>query len=564
MKSSEKSSHHSPRHSPLEIIFLGGCGEFGLNCTLFRYGEDILVVDAGLMFPEEEFLGVDFVIPDIQYLFERAKQVRGILLTHGHEDHIGAVPYLYEAVRAPLFGSDFTLGLVQAKLAEHQLDARSDLRVVKARDVVEIGPFQVEFIQVTHSIPAALALAIRTPVGLVIHTADFKIDQSPVDGALFDFPRFGQFGDEGVLALLSDSTNSEREGFTPSERRVGEALEPILRRAHKRVLVATFASHIHRIQQILDIAAANKKRVCLVGRSLLQNTKVAERLGHLSIPAGILVEPKSAARVAPERLILVVTGSQGEPMSALSRIALDEHKEVKLGPGDQVIFSARTIPGNDKAISRVVNHLLKRGAEVMLDDSSPTVHASGHASQEELKIMLNLTRPKYFVPVHGEYRQLHRHARLAEESGVAAERILLVEDGDRLVLGKDRVSRGERIPTGRVFIDTTLEEVEEVLIRDRRHLSEDGIVTAVVVINKATGEVESNPEIVSRGFVLEEEENHLLQRSADVVTATVGSSTLEERSDTHVIQAKIQTELKRFFRRETGRRPMIIPMVIEI
>ena len=564
MKSSEKSSHHSHRHSPLEIIFLGGCGEFGLNCTLFRYGEDILVVDAGLMFPEEEFLGVDFVIPDIQYLFERAKQVRGILLTHGHEDHIGAVPYLYEAVRAPLFGSDFTLGLVQAKLAEHQLDARSDLRVVKARDVVDIGPFQVEFIQVTHSIPASLALAIRTPVGLVIHTADFKIDQSPVDGALFDFPRFGQFGDEGVLALLGDSTNSEREGFTASERRVGEALEPILRRAHKRVLVATFASHIHRIQQILDIAAANKKRVCLVGRSLLQNTKVAERLGHLSIPAGVLVEPKSAARVAPERLILVVTGSQGEPMSALSRIALDEHKEVKIGPGDQVIFSARTIPGNDKAISRVVNHLLKRGAEVMLDDSSPAVHASGHASQEELKIMLNLTRPKYFVPIHGEYRQLHRHARLAEESGIAPERILLVEDGDRLVLGKDRVTRGERIPTGRVFIDTTLEEVEEVLIRDRRHLSEDGIVTAVVVINKATGEVESDPEIVSRGFVLEEEENHLLKRAADLVTATVVSSTLEERSDTHVIQAKIQTELRRFFRRETGRRPMIIPMVIEI
>jgi ribonuclease J len=564
MKSSEKTPHHTSRHPALEVLFLGGCGEFGLNCTLFRFGDEYLVVDAGLMFPEEEFLGVDFVIPDIQYLFERAKKVRGIVLTHGHEDHIGAVPYLYEAVRAPLFGTDFTLGLVQAKLHEHQIDARLDLRVVKARDVVEIGPFQVEFIQVTHSIPASVALAIRTPVGLILHTADFKIDQSPVDGALFDFPRFGQFGDEGVLALLSDSTNAEREGFTPSERRVGEGLEPILRRARKRVLVATFASHIHRIQQILDIAAANKKRVCLVGRSLLQNTKVAERLGHLTIPSGVMVEPKSAAKVAPERLILVVTGSQGEPMSALSRIVLDEHKEVKIGPGDQVIFSARTIPGNDKAISRVVNHLLKRGAEVMLDDSSPTVHASGHASQEELKIMLNLTRPRFFVPIHGEYRQLHRHARLAEESGIPQERILLVEDGDHLVFGRERVSRGDRIPTGRVFIDTTLEEVEEVLIRDRRHLSEDGIVTAVVVINKGTGEVESDPEIVSRGFVLEEEENQLLQRAADVVRTTIVSSTLEERGDTHVIHAKIQTDLKRFFRKETGRRPMIIPMVIEI
>ena len=564
MKSSEKPSHPTSSSASLEIIFLGGCGEFGLNCTLLRFGGEILVVDAGLMFPEEEFLGVDFVIPDIQYLFEHAKEVRGILLTHGHEDHIGASPYLYEAVRAPLYGSDFTLGLVQGKLIEHRIDARDHLRPVKARDVVQIGPFQVEFIQVTHSIPASLALAIRTPVGLVIHTADFKIDQSPVDGRLFDFPRLGQFGDEGVLALLSDSTNSEREGFTPSERRVGEALEPILRRARGRVLVTTFASHIHRIQQLLDIAEANKKRVCLVGRSLLQNTKVAERLGYLSIPPGILIEPKSAARMAPERLILVVTGSQGEPMSALSRIALDEHKEVKIGEGDQVIFSARTIPGNDKAISRVINHLLKRGAEVMLDESSPNVHASGHASQEELKIMLNLTRPKYFIPIHGEYRQLHRHARLAGESGIPQERIFLVEDGDRLVLSSDRVARGDRVSTGRVFIDTTLEEVEEVLIRDRRHLSEDGIVTAVLVINKATGEVESDPEIVSRGFVLEEEENHLLQRAGDVARSTVASSTLEERGDTHVIHAKIQADLKRFFRKETGRRPMIIPIVIEI
>lgn len=564
MKSSDKHSHAGSRHHSLEIGFLGGCGEFGLNCTLFRYGDDILVVDAGLMFPEEEFLGVDFVIPDIQYLFERSGKVRGIVLTHGHEDHIGAVPYLYEALKAPLYGTDFTLGLVQSKLTEHQLDARADLRPVKAREVVEIGPFQVEFLQVTHSIPASLALALRTPVGVVIHTADFKIDQSPVDGKLFDFPRLGQFGDEGVLALLGDSTNSEREGFTPSERRVGEALEPILRRARHRVLVATFASHIHRIQQILDIGAAHKKRVCLVGRSLLQNTKVAERLGYLNIPAGILVEPKSASRIAPDRLILIVTGSQGEPMSALSRIALDEHKEVKIGPGDQVVFSARTIPGNEKAISRVVNHLLKRGAEVLLEESAPGIHVSGHASQEELKIMLNLTRPRYFIPIHGEYRQLHRHARLAEESGIPPDRIFLVEDGDRLLLGKDKLTRGARIPTGRVFIDTTLEEVEEVLIRDRRHLSEDGIVTAVVVINKATGEVESDPEIVSRGFVLEEEENQLLKRASDVVRSTVASSTLEERGDTHVIHAKIQADLKRFFRKETGRRPMIIPMVIEI
>jgi len=564
MKSADRSSH-SPRAHNLEILFLGGAGEFGLNCTVYRYGEEILVVDAGLMFPEEEFLGVDFVIPDIQYLFERAKKVRGIILSHGHEDHIGAVPYLYEAVKAPLYGSDFTPGLVQAKLQEHSLDARSDLHPVEPRDVVKIGPFEVEFIQVTHSIPGAMSLAIRTPVGLVIHTADFKIDQTPVDGRLFDFPRLGQFGDEGVLALLGDSTNSEREGFTPSERRVGEALEPILRRARGRVMLSTFASHIHRVQQILDIAAANKKRVCLVGRSLLQNTKVAERLGRLTIPAGILVEPRAAARVAPDRMVFVVTGSQGEPMSALSRIALDEHKEVKVGSGDLVIFSARSIPGNEKSISRVVNHLLKRGAEVLLDEGRDSIHVSGHASQEELKIMLNLTRPRYFVPIHGEYRQLHRHARLARDGGIPPERILLPEDGDLLEFSREKGWRSGKVGTGRVFIDGTREEVEEILIRDRRHLSEDGIVTAVVVINKGSGEVETEPEIVSRGFVLEEDEGDgILQRAADVVRATVAASTLEERGDVHVIHAKIQADLKRFFRKELGRRPMIIPIVIEI
>src|SRR2546422_148908 len=378
MRPSEKPPH-SPRGKNLEILFLGGCGEFGLNCTLFSYGEEILVVDAGLMFPEEDFLGVDFLIPDIQYLFERSKKVRGIVLTHGHEDHIGATPYLYEAVRAPVFGTDFTLGLVQAKFQEHNLEAGKDMRPVRARQVVKIGPFEVEFIQVTHSIPGAASLAIRTPVGLVIHTADFKIDQTPVDGRLFDFPRLGQFGDEGVLALLGDSTNAERPGFTPSERRVGECLEPILRHSPGRVVVATFASHIHRIQQILDIAAAQKKKVCLVGRSVLQNTRVAERLHYLSVPAGILVEPKAASKIAPDRLVLVVTGSQGEPMSALSRIALGEHKEVSLESGDRVVLSARTIPGNEKAISRVVNHLLKRGAEVLLEENHPSVHASGHA-----------------------------------------------------------------------------------------------------------------------------------------------------------------------------------------
>jgi ribonuclease J len=564
MKSAEKSLPGSRAQPHLEILFLGGCGEFGLNCTLFRYGEEILVVDAGLMFPEEDLLGVDFVIPDIQYLFERARKVRGIVLTHGHEDHIGAVPYLYEAVRAPLYGTEFTLGLIQSKLQEHRLDARADLRPVSARDVVKIGPFEVEFVQVTHSIPGSMCLAIRTPVGLVIHTADFKIDQTPVDGRLFDFPRLGQFGDEGVLALLGDSTNSEREGFTPSERRVGEALEPILRRARGRVMVATFASHIHRVQQILDIAAANKKRVCLVGRSLLQNTKVAERLGYLTIPAGLLIEPKAAARVSPERMLFVVTGSQGEPMSALSRIALEEHKEVTIGEGDLVIFSARTIPGNEKSISRVVNHLLKRGADVMLDDNHKSIHVSGHASQEELKIMLNLTRPRYFIPIHGEYRQLHRHARLAREGGIPPERILLVEDGDHLEFTREKGWRSEKINTGRVFIDGTREEVEEVIIRDRRHLSEDGIVTAVVVINKGSGEIEKEPEIVSRGFVLEDEESGILQRAADIVRETVESSTMEERGDVHVIHAKLQGNLKRFFRKELGRRPMIIPMVIEI
>jgi ribonuclease J len=562
MRSSEKSTPPGRPHA-LEVLFLGGCGEFGLNCTLLRYADEILVIDAGLMFPEEG-LGVDFLIPDIEYLHQHAGKVRGIVLTHGHEDHIGAVPYLYEAVRAPIYGTRFTLGLVASKFEEHDLDARKDFRPVDARDSVKVGPFEVEFIQVTHSIPGSASLAIRTPVGTLVHTADFKIDQSPVDGRLFDFSRFGQLGDDGVLCLLGDSTNAEREGFTPSERTVGEALGPILRRARRRVFVATFASHVHRVQQILDIAAANKKRVCLVGRSLLENTRVAERLGYLTVPSGVLVEPKPAARLSPDRVILVVTGSQGEPMSALSRIALNEHKEVRVEPGDQVIFSARTIPGNERAISRVVNHLLKRGAEVLLDEHHPGIHVSGHASQEELKIMLNLTRPRHFIPIHGEYRQLHRHARLAQEAGIPPERILLVEDGDRVEIGREKARVTGKVPTGRVFIDGTREEVEEVLIRDRRHLSEDGIVTAVVVINRGTGEIESDPEIVSRGFVLEEAEDGLLERAAGVVRQTVASSTLEERGDEAVLHAKIQADLKRFFRKQLGRRPMIIPMVIEI
>ena len=547
---------------PLRLIPLGGLGEFGLNLMVFEHAGEIVVVDCGLMFPELAMLGVEIVIPDMTYLHERASAIRGIILTHGHEDHIGALPYLLESAPAPVYGSRMTLGLVREKLKDRGLHRDAELREVRPRESVELGPFQVEFLHVPHSIPDSLALALRTPVGIVIHTADFKIDPTPVDRRLLDYQRFSQYGDEGVLALLSDSTNAERPGYTPSERRVRDGLNLHLRGARGRVVVSTFASNVHRIQQVIDLARTHRRFVCLAGRSMRQTARVAEELGFLRVPPGTVVETREVMKLPSHRVLVLAGGSQGEPMSALARIALEDHRDIRLEPDDLVILSARPIPGNEKAITRMVNHLTRRGAHVV-QETEPPCHVSGHASQEELKLMMGLTRPRYVIPVHGEFRQLAAHARLAAEMGLPPDRVLLIEDGDVVEMTRDSACRAERVPVGTVFIDGAAGEVEEMVLRDRRHLSGDGLLIPVVVIDRSTGRMESPPEMVSRGFVWDDAGGNLLEESAALVAETVRGCSAEERGDWGAVRSKIQSALRRFLRKRLRRRPMILPIVIE-
>ena len=547
---------------PLRLLPLGGLGEFGLNLMIFEQADDLLVVDCGVMFPETAQLGVEIVIPDMTYLFERAERVRGIVLTHGHEDHIGALPYLLERVSAPVYGSRLTLGLVREKLRERGLLRGADLREVASRDVESIGSFQVEFLRVTHSIPDSLALAIETAAGRVIHTADFKMDQTPVDGRLMDYQRFCRHGEDGVLALLSDSTNAERSGYTRSESSVTEGLERLIRAATGRIVISVFSSNIHRIQQVVNLAKRYQRYICLAGRSISQATRVAEELGLLHMPPGTVMEPREVSGLPPHRVLILAGGSQGEPMSALSRIALANHKQIRLESGDLVILSARPIPGNERAIARMVNHLNHRGARVV-QSADPPCHVSGHASQEELKMMMALTRPRYLLPVHGEYRQLAAHARLAREMGVPRERVLLAEDGDLIEMTPEAARVVDRVPVGTVLIDGAAGKVAEPVMRDRRHLSGDGLLIPVVVINRSTGRMESPPQLVSRGFVWDEGEGNLQGDLVERIGATVQESSAEERGDRGVMRTKIQEDLRRFLRKRAGRRPMIIPIVIE-
>ncbi len=548
--------------APLRIIPLGGLGEFGLNTMALEYEGSILVVDCGVMFPETAMVGIESVIPDLSYLLERADDLCGLVLTHGHEDHIGAVPYLLEQVRTPVFGTRMTLGLVGEKLRERGLRDGVALRHVSPRQVEEIGPFQVEFLRVTHSIPDSLALAIRTPVGTVLHTADFKLDQTPVDGKLPDYHRFSRYGDEGVLVLLSDSTNAERPGYTPSERRVRDSLEALMEGTRGRLVVATFSSNIHRIQQVVDLAASHGRLICFTGRSVLRATQVAEDLGLLQIPPGKMIQAREVARLPPHRVAVVAGGSQGEPRSALARIALDDHKDIHLEPGDVVVLSARPIPGNERAITRLVNHLTRRGAQVV-QESDPPCHVSGHASQEELKLMIGLVRPRFFVPVHGEYRQLAAHARLAREMRMGADQVLLAEDGDVIELTPTTAEITAKVPVGTVLIDGTAGAVQQEILRDRRHLSGDGLLIPVVVIDRASGELASPPEMVSRGFTWFGDREGLLEECVRLVTRTVRDASAEERADWGAMRTKVQDALRRLLRKRTRRPPMILPIIIE-
>ena len=557
-------SSESTENCGLKIIPLGGLGEIGLNMAVFEYGEDIIVVDCGLMFPEPYMLGIDLVIPDISYLRERADRVRGIFLTHGHEDHIGALPFVLPELAVPVYGTALTLGFVREKLKEYDLDQLTELAVVKPREKVKAGVFEVEFIRVSHSIVDGCGLAIRSPQGVVIHTGDFKLDQTPVDGELTDLVTFARYGEEGVLALMADSTNVEREGYTLSEKLVGDAFHEIFPHCPGRIIVAAFSSNIHRVQQVVEAAAAHGRKVLLNGRSMIANVRIARELGYLRIPEDILIDLKELPHLPKEGVCMITTGSQGEPMSALTRIAMDDHKQIKLEQGDTVILSSRFIPGNEKTISDLINHLYRRGAEVIHEKVSE-VHVSGHASQEELKLMLNLVRPRFFIPVHGEYRHLVKHAQLAQKVGIARERCILAVDGDVVTFNGEGCAITGSVEAGRVFVDGKgIGDVGDVVLKDRKHLSEDGMVVVIIAINQATGEIIYGPDIVSRGFVFEDESQEYLDEARKLVLDTLANVSIEVRGDWGEVKQEVRRILRRFFNKTIERRPVILPLILEM
>jgi len=551
----------------LQIIPLGGLGEFGMNCMAVRYGDDIIVLDAGMMFPDAELLGVDIVTPDFTYLEQNREHVRGLVLTHGHEDHIGGIPFLLAQMNIPVYGTAFTLALVERRLEEHQMLDSAKLHKVKPGGKLALGPFSIEFIHVTHSIVSCVLLAITTPLGVIIHTGDYKVDPTPTDNELFDLHTLAEYGKRGVLLLMSDSTNVDRPGYTESERAVGPRLEDLFVRSPRRLVISCFSSSIHRLQQILDLAQEYGRKVAFLGRSMNNTTEIAHDLGLLTIPNGILLRPQDIMQTAPGKLVAVVSGTQGEPMSALSRVAVDNHKSLSLETGDTVALSSRIIPGNEKGIYRMMNHIAKRGADVIYGTMNPPIHVSGHGSAEELRLILNLVRPRFFVPIHGEYRQLAKHAQLAQHlSHLGLEDTFILESGQTLVIDKNGARKGEPVTVGRVCIDSGSigDVVEDVVIRDRRHLSEDGFVLPIIAMNKNSGLAEGLPEIVSRGFMSMDEGTDLLRDARKIVLKTIESSTAEERGDWGVMQEKIRADLKRFISKSTSRRPLIMPVILEV
>ena len=549
----------------LHLVPLGGLGEFGMNCMAIRWGDDIIVVDAGMMFPEAELLGVDIVVPDISYLTENRHRVRGIVLTHGHEDHIGALPWVLSELNVPVWGTEFTLAYVEDKLDEHGLLDNADLRELRPGVRVKIGPFTVHPIQVTHSLVDCVSLAIHTPLGVVIHTGDFKVDPTPTDNRLFDLHAFAEYGKEGVLALLQDSTNVERRGYTPSERAVRRKFDEVFARTERRLFISCFSSSIHRIKLAVELAYEHGRKLAFVGRSMTSSSEIAEDLGYIEIPDGLLINPGEVKNFAPEKVCVMISGTQGEPMSALSRAAVDNHKHAKIEKGDTVVLSSRIIPGNEKAIYRMVDHLFRREAHVIYDDgSTPPVHVSGHASQEELKLIINLVKPKYFIPIHGEYRQLKLHAELAASMHGSVGSVMLMESGDIMEFDELGARKAGRVNVGRICIDSgsRTDVVEDLVIKDRRHLSEDGFVLPIIAINKLTGKVEISPEIVTRGF--SGGENGFMDEVKQVVVQTLSQSSDEERADYGVIKEKIRADLKRFISKQTQKRPLIMPVILEI
>jgi len=549
----------------LHIVPLGGLGEFGMNCMAVRWGDDIIVIDAGLMFPEAELLGVDIVVPEISYLIENRHRVKGIILTHGHEDHIGALPWILSELNVPVWGTEFTLAYVEDKLEEHELLEDADLREMRADERFKVGPFTIHPIHVTHSLVDCVALAIHTPLGVILHTGDFKVDPTPTDNKLFDLHSFAEYGKEGVLALFQDSTNVERKGYTPSERAVRRKFDEVFARTQRRLFISCFSSSIHRIKLAVELAAEHGRKVAFIGRSMNSSAEIAEDLGYIEIPQGLLVHPGEMKNYPPEKVCVLISGTQGEPMSALSRAAVDNHKHAKIEKGDTVVLSSRIIPGNEKTIYRMIDHLFRREAHVIYDDgTSPPVHVSGHASQEELKLIINLVKPKYFIPIHGEYRQLKLHAELAAAMRSSVGHVMLIESGDILEFDELGARKAGKVSVGRVCIDSgsRTDVVEDLVIKDRRHLSEDGIVLPIIAINKLTGRVETSPEIVSRGFAAGED--GFMDGARQVVMQTLEVSSNEEKADYGVIKEKIRADLKRYISKQTQRRPLIMPVILEI
>ena len=547
----------------VQIIPLGGLGEIGKNMTVFRYGDDIILIDAGLMFPEDDMLGIDLVIPDITYLIDNKDKVKAIFLTHGHEDHIGALPYVMKQLEVPVYGTALTLGILQGRLRENGV-SDENLVTIKPGDIIGAGAFNLEFIRVNHSIPDAVSIVIKTPIGTIIHTGDFKFDQTPVDGQVTQFNKFAEFGDAGVLALLADSTNAERPGFTQSEKMVGQTFDDEFRYARNRIIVATFSSNVHRIQQVVDSAVKYKRKVAVIGRSMINVVNIAIELGYLNIPEGVLIDIDETNNYTADQIVIITTGSQGEPMSALTRMAMNDHKKVGIMPGDTVIISATPIPGNEKLVSRTINHLYKLGAEVIYEKSNG-VHVSGHASQEEIKLMHNLVRPKYFIPVHGEYRHLIKHANIAKDLGMPKENIVIAENGSVIELSKEGINVAGKIQSGKVLVDGLgVGDVGNIVLRDRRLLSQDGIMIVVVTIDHETYQVVSGPDIVSRGFVYVREAEDLMEEAREKVLSALDRCETNGVTEWSMIKSAIRDSLGRFLYERTRRRPMILPIIMEI
>jgi ribonuclease J len=549
----------------LKVIPMGGLGEIGLNMMVLEYEDTIVIVDAGLMFPEEEMLGIDIVIPDFSYLLKNRDKVAGLVVTHGHEDHIGAVPFLVRELPIPIYGTALTLALIKEKLREHNLLDRADLIQIAPRQVIEIGPFSFEFIRVCHSIPDGVGLAIRTPVGILIHSGDFKIDNTPVDGKRFDIARLGSYGEEGVLALFSDSTNVEREGYTVSEKEVGATLREVFQEKQGRVVVAVFASNLHRIQQLIHIAREFGRKVLLNGKSMVTNVRIARELGYLDFTRDDEISIQDLQYMPDSQVMMLTTGTQGEPMSALSRMAFNDHKKLKVKEGDTIILSSKFIPGNERTIHNIINHLCRNGADV-IHEQVKDIHVSGHAYQEELKILINMVQPRYFIPIHGEYRHLMKHRQLAMSLGIPPANCLLIENGCIICFGRDTVYTQDKIETGRVFVDGKgVGDVGGLVLRDRRHLSEDGLVIASLVVNKETHEILSGPDIFSRGFMHEEAKPEILFEAKCIIFEAIDRQLEEDHQlDCALLQEEIRRELKRFFNRTLDRRPVIYPIVVEI